>query len=135
MRQKTIVIVAGSLVAVAFLLGFVPQYMKTRDLEGQINSTRPKLQADEVDLLIGYIYLQTNLKNYGLASQYSTTFFDRVRTVAGQASDPNRQKFLQTALSKQDAVISALAKGDPGSAADVQELFQSALETTATGWK
>jgi hypothetical protein len=134
MNPKTMVIVAGSLVVVAFLLGFFPQYLKSRNLENQLDSIRPKLQADDVDLLVGYIYLQTNLKNYGLASQYSTTFFDRARATAGQASDANRQKFLQLAFSKQDSVVSALAKGDPGSEADVQELFQSALETTATGW-
>jgi hypothetical protein len=142
MSQKTMVIVAGLLVVTALLLGFVPQYLKSRDLEQQLNSTRQelalqgvKLQGDELDLLIGYVYLQTNLKNYGLAGQSSTKFFDRVRAMQGQVSDPNRQKFLQAALSKRDAVIAGFAKGDPATAATVQQLFQGALETTGTGWR
>ena len=142
MNQKTIGIVGGVLIVAAFLLGFVPQYLKSRNLEKQLNSTRQelasqgvKLQGDDLDLLIGYVYLQTNLKNYGLAGEYSTRFFDRVRAMEVQVSDPNRQKFLQAALSKRDAVIGALAKGDPSTAATVQQLFQSALETTETGWK
>ncbi len=80
-------IITGSLVVAAFLLGFIPQYRKSRDLESQLNSTRHelasesvKLQGDELDLLIGYVYLETNQKNYGLASEASTKFFNRVRT-------------------------------------------------------
>ena len=79
MNRKTLLIVGGVLVLVAFLLGFVPQYMKARDLGNQLgafrrqlDSEREKSQMDEVALLCGYIYLETNLKNYGLASQYST---------------------------------------------------------------
>jgi hypothetical protein len=142
MSRKTVVIIVGSLVVAAFLLGFIPQYLKSRDLEGQLNSARQelageqaKLQGDELDLLIGYVYLQTNQKNYGLASEYSTRFFNRVRTMVSQTSDPNRQKLFQAALSKRDSVTGGLAKGDPGTLADVQALFQSALETTQTDWR
>lgn len=142
MSRKTMLIITGSLVVAAFLLGFIPQYRKSRDLESQLNSTRHelasesvKLQGDELDLLIGYVYLETNQKNYGLASEASTKFFNRVRSMAGQPSDPNRQKFLQAALSKRDAVTGGLAKGDAGTLVSVQELFQSALESTQTDWK
>ena len=142
MSVKTMLIITGSLVVVAFLLGFIPQYRKSIDLESQLNSTRHELasesvkrQGDELDLLIGYVYLETNQKNYGLAGEASTKFFNRVRSVAGLPSDPNRQKFLQAASSKRDAVTGGLAKGDPGTLGAVQELFQSALETTQTDWK
>ena len=142
MRGKTTVIIAGVLILAAFLLGYVPQYQKSRDLESQLNSTRHELAlasvktaGDQLDLLIGYVYLETNQKNYGLASEASTKFFNRARTLAGQSSDPNRQKFLQAALSKRDVVTGGLAKGDAGTLAAVQELFQGALETTQTDWK
>ncbi len=142
MSRKTVVIIVGSLVVAAFLLGFIPEYLKSRSLGSQLSSARQevatqqaKLQGDELDLLIGYVYLQTSQKNYGLASDYSTRFFNRVRSMASQASDPNRQKFFQSALSKRDAVTSGLAKGDPATLGDVQALFQSALESTQTDWK
>ena len=77
MNQKTLLIVGGGLVVAAFLLGFVPQYLKARDLDNQLgaarqqfDSEREKTQMDELGLLCGYVYLETNLKNYGLASQY-----------------------------------------------------------------
>jgi len=57
---------------------------------------------DEFALLCGYAYLETNLKNYGLLSQYSTRFFDRVRAMTTRASDSGRQPFLQAALAQRD---------------------------------
>ena len=142
MNQKTLLIVGGTLVVAAFLLGFVPQYLKGKDLENQLRAARQQLnlereksQMDELGLLCGYAYLETNLKNYGLASQYSSKFFDRVRAMMGQAPDSNRQTFLQAALAKRDSVTGGLAKGDPSTMSAVQDLFQRALENTQTGSK
>ena len=139
MNRKTLLIGSGSLVVVAFLLGFVPQYARARDLANQLaaeqqqfNSERVKSQMDELGLLCGYVYLQTNLKNYGLAGQYSTKFFDRVRAMNGQAPESSRQTFLQSALAKRDSITQGLAKGDPSILGALQDLFQSTLETTQT---
>jgi hypothetical protein len=142
MNRKILLIVGGSLVVAAFLLGFVPQYVKARDLASQLgaerkqlNSEREKSQMDELGLLCGYVYLQTNLKNYGLAGQYSTKFFDRVRAMNGQAPDSSRQAFLQSALAKRDSITQGMAKGDPSIVGALQDLFQSTLETTQTAAK
>ena len=142
MNRKTLLIVGGSLVVAAFLLWFVPQYLKAMDLANQLgaerqqlNSERDKSQMDELGLLCGYVYLQTNLKNYGLAGQYSTKFFDRVRAMKGQAPDSNRQAFLQSALAMRDSITQGLAKGDPSIVGALQDLFQSTLQTTQTGPK
>jgi len=139
MDRKTSLIVGAALVLVAFLLGFVPQFLKAKNLDNQLGAARRQLnwehersQMDQVGLLCGYIYLETNLKNYGLASQYSTQFFDRVRVMMGQQPDSNRQAFLQTALAKRDLVTAGLARGDPGTLAAVQNLFYAALESTRT---
>jgi hypothetical protein len=53
----------------------------------------------------------------------------------GQASDSNRQAFLQLALAKRDSITQGLAKGDPSIVAALQDLFQNTLETTQTGPK
>lgn len=140
MSRKALWITIGSLVVAAFLLGFIPQYMRGRNLESQLGTIRQelnaeseKLQRGELGLLIGYAYLQANQKNYGFASQYSTKFFDRARALAGQVSDPSWQTFLQGALARRDEVIGGLAKGDPSTVAAVQDLFQRTLDATQTG--
>jgi hypothetical protein len=142
MNRKTGLIVAGVLFVAAFLLGFVPQYLKARALDNQLgavhqqlNSEREKSQMDELGLLCGRIYLETSLKNYGLAGQYSTKFFDEVQAMARQAPDSNRYSFLQKALAQRDAVTGGLAQGDPGTLSAVQELFQRMLQVAGNGSK
>jgi hypothetical protein len=142
MNRKTGLIVVGVLVVAAFLLGFVPQYMKGRALDNQLsvvsqqlNSEREKSQMDELGLLCGRVYMETNLKNYGLASQSSTKFFDGVQAMMSQAPDTSRQSFLQETLAQRDAVTGGLAQGDPGTLFAVQDLFKRVLEVSQNGSK
>ncbi len=137
MNQKTLLIVGGSLVGAAFLLGFVPQLLKKRDLSSQLEATRQeltlqrdRLRMDDLGLLIGSVYLQINLKNYGLARQYATKFFDGVRAMADETTDANRRTLLQSALAKRDEVTGGLAKGDPSTVAAAQDLFQRMLDAS-----
>lgn len=134
-RNKILVIVV--VICAAFLLGFVPEYVGVRNLRSQVASSNRTINADQattreldLDLLLGYVYLQINLKNYGLANQYATQFFNGVRQAESLTSDPERQKFLQSALSKRDTVVSGLAKGDPATVAIVQRMFQEAIESS-----
>ena len=134
MNQKSCLIAGAVLVVAAFLLGFIPQYLKSRDLESQLSgvrqqldSEREKSQMDELGLLSGHIYLETDLKNYSLAGQYSSKFFDAVRAMMSQAPSSNRQAFLQEVLAQRDSVTGGLAKGDPGTISAVQDLFSRSL--------
>ncbi|MEO8596488.1 MAG: hypothetical protein ABI759_24430 [Candidatus Solibacter sp.] len=137
MNRKTLLIVGGSLTVAAFLLGFVPQYRKVKDLEDQLDATRQelkleqsKLQMADLSLLIGLVYGEGNLRNFGLAGRQSTKLFDRVRNMAGPETDPNRRAFLQESLAGRDAVTAGLAKGDPGTLPAVQDLVQRALKAS-----
>jgi hypothetical protein len=140
MNQKALLIAGGSVAAAAFLLGFIPQYLKARNLDDQLGATRQelKLRQDELQmaglsLLIGQVYLEVNQKNFGLASQDSTQFFDRVRSLSGSEMDPGRKAYLEEALAARDQVTAALAKGDPSALPAVQDLFQHALRLSAAG--
>ena len=141
--NRKIGLIAGAVFVVAvFLLGFVPQYMKVRALDNQLsvareqlNSERGKSQMDQLGLLCGRIYLETNLKNYGLASQYSTEFFNGVQTMMSQPSDSNRQSFLQKTLAQRNAVSGGLAQGNPDALPAIQNLFEHTLEVAGNGTK
>ncbi len=142
MRWNRRFIVIGALVVAAFLLGFVPRYRKGKALEDQLgevkqrlNAERDEAQMDELGLLCGRVYLETNLKNYGLASQDSSHFFDQVQAMMSQAPDANLQAFLQTTLAQRDAVTGGLAQGNPGIAPAVQDLFHSTLMVAEDGSK
>ncbi|MEO8596465.1 MAG: hypothetical protein ABI759_24315 [Candidatus Solibacter sp.] len=136
MTQRNIAIAAAILVVAAFLLGFMPEYLKVRELRGQLATVQRHAETDDLALSMGRVYLEASLKNYGLASQFSTQFFDRVRSMAGQDNnEPERQKFLQEALAQRDGVTSGLAKGDAAVLTNVQNLFQGALAVASNAPK
>lgn len=139
MNRRAVLITGAVFLLAAFLLGFVPQYIQRGEVENQLDSTREqlvvegqKVQLDEIGLLIGDVYLETNLKNYGIAGQYATTFFDRVRAMQNQTQNSSLHTFFQAALSKRDAVIGGLAKGDPSTVGTIQDLLQQTLQVTQT---
>jgi hypothetical protein len=128
MKNKTIV-VAIALITV-FLVGFVPQYVKVNRLENELRQSRQEVAGAELRDLIGFAYVQASQKNYGLAAETSSRFFNRVREVANQTQDANRRKGLEDLLALRDSVTAALAKGDASVMGDLQQLFVKARQVT-----
>ena len=128
MKNKTIV-AAIALVAV-FLVGFVPQYVEGNRLENELRQSRQEAAGADLRDLIGFAYVQAGQKNYGLAAETSSRFFNRVREVANQTQDANRRKGLEDLLALRDSVTAALAKGDAAVIGDLQQLFVKARQVT-----
>lgn len=128
MKNKTIV-AAIALIAV-FLVGFVPQYVKVNRLENELRQSRQEAAGAGLRDLIGFAYVQASQKNYGLAAETSSRFFNRVREVANQTLDANRRKGLEDLLALRDSVTAALAKGDAAVMGDLQQLFVKARQVT-----
>jgi hypothetical protein len=128
MKNKTIV-AAIALIAV-FLVGFVPQYVKVNRLENELRQSRHEAAGAELRDLIGFAYVQASQKNYGLAAETSSRFFNRVREVANQTQDANHRKGLEDLLALRDSVTAALAKGDSAVMGDLQQLFVKARQVT-----
>jgi hypothetical protein len=118
------------LLIAVFLVGFVPQYVKVKRLENEVRQSRQEASGAELRDLIGFAYVQASQKNYGLAAETSSRFFNRVREVANQTQDANHRKGLQDLLALQDIVTAALAKGDAAVMGDLQQLFVKARQVT-----
>ena len=121
--QNKIIVAAVALIAV-FLVGFVPQYAKAVRLESELRQSRQEAAGAEIRDLIGLAYVQASQKNYGLAAETSSRFFNRVRELANQTPDANRRKALR------DKITAELAKGDAAVMGDLQELFVKTREST-----
>jgi hypothetical protein len=128
MKNKTIV--AAIALITVFLVGFVPQYVKVNRLENELRQSRQEATGAELRDLIGFAYVQASQKNYGLAAETSSRFFNRVREVANQTQDANRRKGLEDLLALRDSVTAALAKGDASVMGDLQQLFVKARQVT-----
>ena len=128
--MKNKIIVAATALIAVFLVGFVPQYVKVNRLENELSQSRQETAGAELRDLISFAYVQASQKNYGLAAETSSRFFNRVREVANQTQDANRRKGLEDLLALRDSVTAALAKGDAAVMGDLQQLFVKAREVT-----
>lgn len=113
---------AVALIAV-FLAGYVPQAVKSSKLEADLRLATRQNQEAQLRDLIGLTYLQAVQKNYGLAAQNSTLFFNRVQEMAAKAGDARQKKQLEDIFSYRDNVTAALARGEPGVPDDLQNLL------------
>lgn len=100
--MKNKIIVAGVTLVALFLVGFVPQYLKANRLENELRQSRQAVAGLELRDLIGFAYVQASQKNYGLAAETSSRFFNQVREVANQTADANRRKALEDLLASRD---------------------------------
>jgi hypothetical protein len=123
--MKNKAIVAAAVVVAVFLLGFLPQYMKANRLDGELRTTRQQLEGAELRDLIGLAYLQASQKNFGLASETTSRFFNRAREVAAG------RKPIEDLTAPRDKITAALAKGDPAAINDLQDLFLKTRQATA----
>ena len=129
--MNKIVVVAIALV-VAFLLGFMPQYVKASRLESELRQTREAYAGADLRDLVALAYLQSNQKNYGLSAATCGRFFDRVRELVSQTQDASRRKALEDLLTPRDRITAELAKGDSAVIGDLQELFVKTRAATGS---
>jgi hypothetical protein len=120
---------AVALIAV-FLVGFIPSYVKANRLENELRQSRQDGAGAELRDLIALAYVQANQKNYGLAAETSSQFFNRAREVASQPQDTSRRKALEDLLGSRDKVTAQLAKGDAAATGDLLELFNKTRQAT-----
>jgi hypothetical protein len=126
------IVVAAAALVVAFLLGFVPMYVKANRLDAELRTAQAENSRAELRDLIALAYVQASQQNYGLAASTSSRFFDRARELANQTQDASR-KALDELLAFRDKVTAKLAKGDAAALADLQDLFVKTRQATATG--
>jgi hypothetical protein len=125
------VIVAGVLLIVAFLAGFLPSYSKGKRLENELGEARRENSLAQLRDLACLAYLQAGQKDYGLAAGTSTRFFDRTREEANRTPDPSGRKSLEDLLSVRDQITAKLAKGDPDVLNDLRALLVKTRQATA----
>jgi hypothetical protein len=118
-------IIAGvGLLLTVFLVSFLPPYIKSTRLNGELREARQENSMSELRDLAAQAYFQAIQKNYGLAGGTSTRFFNKVQ------QDASRSKAIADLASFRDKVTAGLAKGDPGVLNDLQALFVKTRQAT-----
>ena len=128
--MKNKIIVAAIALVAAFLVGFVPQYVKTNRLENELRQSRQENAGAQLRDLIALAYVQANQKNFGLGAETTSRFFSRVHEMANQTQDASSRRALEDILALRDRVTAELAKGDAAAMGDLQELFIKTQQAT-----
>ena len=136
--KGTLVVVVVLLIGIAYLIGVVPQRQRRLELEGEVASLQSRLADAEARGRVCGLYARVQglidivaQKNYGLALQSSTAFFDGVRTESSRTDLPAVRAALQSVLEMRDSVTRTLTNADPTSLDQLRraaELLRGTLE-------
>ena len=96
--MKNRVIVIAVVVVAAFLLGFLPQYIKAQHLESELHTAQQANAGADLRDLIAQAYVQANQKNFGLAAETASRYFNRAREMASQPSNATAKSTLAKKL-------------------------------------
>ena len=119
--MKTIVFWLVIFVA-GLLIGFVPQYVKARDLKRQVNVCNSAYQLAQAQRYATLAYVSATQLNYGTAAQYANQFFDQVHQIATTNSDSSGRTMLTDVLSARDKIMNDLSKGNPQVVTELQPI-------------
>ncbi len=117
---------------VVFLLGYVPAQLRSAKSDTLLRAAQQQLEDARLRDEIAQTYILAAQKNYGLAAQNSTRFFNAVQQAAGKPENAERKPALDAIFGYRDKVTAELARGDPAVLGDLQDLFlKTRAATTA----
>jgi hypothetical protein len=134
--QKTAVrwaIYAAALI-VAFLIGFVPMWMKARDNAAQTAATQTQLRKAEVANLLTSAIVESRVGEYESARQKTSDFFTRLQAESDKGDEgyltADQRTKIAPIFQSRDTLITLLAQRDQASAdrlTDIYAVYQQAI--------
>jgi uncharacterized protein YoxC len=125
------------LLAGGFLLGFVPEYLKNRELQKSLENPQKTIEAltlqvqmGELRDLAGLMLLELSRQNYGLARDYSTEYYNRIKDTINAVQDEGTKKSLEELASTRDSLSASLAAASPTSVTAAQPIVSKTFEVT-----
>ena len=137
MKVKSHIAVWIILLVGGFLLGFVPQYLKNRDLQKELETPQKtidaltlQVQMSDIRDAASLMLVELSRQNFGLARDYSVQFYSKLEQAAQSVPDANLKKSLEELASTRDSVSRTLAAADSSSLAAVQPVVLKTFELT-----
>lgn len=123
------VIVYGALLVAAFMLGFVPMWLKSRASSSSLSGATRQLSLVTIQNSLASAVIDAERGNYELARQAASSFFTSVRTETNRGNDSllsrAQREGVQSLLARGDDIITLLARSDPASADRLSDLYVS----------
>src|SRR5207247_5192056 len=122
-----------------FLLGFVPEYLKNRNLQAElqnpqkmIDGLKQQLQMSDLRDAASLMLLELSRQNYGLARDYSNQYYSKLNDAAHAVQDANLKKLLEELATTRDSLTTSLSTANPSSLTASQPIVLRTFEVTRT---
>ena len=120
-----------------FLLGFVPEYLKNRELRSQVQDGQKTLDGMQLQVQLGQLRDAANLmafevsrQNFGLARDHATQFYTKLTETINSVQDPVLKKSLEEVAATRDATMQELAAPTPASLGLLQSVVLKTVDAT-----
>jgi hypothetical protein len=118
-----------ALLIVAFLIGFVPMWIKFRDSSSRLSTATHELNLARAQGALTSAVLDAQRGDYEPAREAASSFFTFLRAETdigtGSTLSPTQMEAAQLLLTRRDEIITLLARNDPTSAAQLSDLYVS----------
>jgi ribosomal protein L19E len=112
---------------IAFLVGFVPMWMKASDQAAEHEVTKKALTRSDIGNLIARSVVEARRGEYESARQSTSDFFTRLNAEIekgeGGAYPAEQNDKLRAVFTDRDAVITLLARRDPASVERLNDIY------------
>lgn len=124
---------------IAFLVGFIPMWMKANDYAAQTEVTQKALTRSEIGNLIAKAIVDARRGEYESARQATSDFYTKLNAEIEKGENgayPSAQnEKLKQVFTNRDAIITLLAQRDPASVerlTDIYLIYRQAVGETVT---
>ena len=122
MDRRTLgLVIAGLLIA--FLLGFVPQWMARRSAGRELEAARLELRLSRQQGRLGAALAESLRSNYERSRQLMAGYFTDLQETVPAVQAPGRRQALNGILSQRDEIITLLSRAQPESTQRLMLLY------------
>jgi hypothetical protein len=123
-------VIYAVLVLVAFLLGFIPMWLKCRECSNNLSQAGHYLSLARIENTLASASIEARRGDYEPARQAASSFLTSLWAEAGKGADDSalsqaQREGLQPVLSLRDEIITLLSRSDPASADRLSDLYMS----------
>jgi hypothetical protein len=118
-----------ALLLVAFLLGFVPMWLKSRECSSSLAEAERQLSLARMENSLTSAVIDAGRGDYETARQHASDFFTFLRTETSKGVESGLAQAeiagLQPLLTRRDEIVTTLARADATSADLLSDLYVS----------
>jgi hypothetical protein len=123
------VIIYAVLLLVAFVLGFVPMWLKYRECSASLSEAAQQLNLARIQNTLASAVIDARRGEYEPARQAASDFFTFLRTETDRGNQSalslTQGEGVQALFTQRDEIITLLARSDPAAADRLSDLYAS----------